>query len=150
MQKVKGGERQEMERRQQYQGLQQQSIREDREIFMDPTQNDAYPGWKRCFAMIDNHNRNSREELLFNSGGSIQNTLYSIRPEATPDQIKTFCCIIIQILKHLHNICLLSNLFNRNLIKLCQLAHPGLNIDNDTSTVSCIHYANSLHGKTWQ
>ena len=28
-----------------------------------------------------------------------------------------------------------------------QLAHPGLDIDNDTSRVSCIHYANSLHGK---
>ena len=39
------------------------------------------------FAMIDNHNRNPREELLFNSGGSIQKTLYSISPEATPDQI---------------------------------------------------------------
>ena len=28
-----------------------------------------------------------------------------------------------------------------------QLAHPGLNIDNDASRVSCIHHANSLHGK---
>ena len=28
-----------------------------------------------------------------------------------------------------------------------QLAHPGLNIDNDAPRVSCIHYANSLHGK---
>ena len=28
-----------------------------------------------------------------------------------------------------------------------QLAHPGLDIDNDVSRVSCIHYANSLHGK---
>ena len=27
------------------------------------------------------------------------------------------------------------------------MAHPGLDIDNDTSKVSCIHYANSLHGK---
>ena len=32
MQNVKGGERQEMERRQLSQGLQQQSIREDREV----------------------------------------------------------------------------------------------------------------------
>ena len=28
-----------------------------------------------------------------------------------------------------------------------QLAHPGLTIDDDVSKVSCIHYANSLHGK---
>ena len=28
-----------------------------------------------------------------------------------------------------------------------QLAHPDLDIDNDASRVSCIHYANSLHGK---
>ena len=28
-----------------------------------------------------------------------------------------------------------------------QLAHPGLHINNDTSRVSCIHCANSLHGK---
>ena len=40
------------------------------------------------FSMIDIHNRNAREELLFNSGGSVQKTLYSISPEATLDQIK--------------------------------------------------------------
>ena len=40
------------------------------------------------FSMIENHGRNHREELLFNSGGSVQRTLYSISQEATPDQIK--------------------------------------------------------------
>ena len=38
--------------------------------------------------MIENHGRNHREELLFNSSGSVQKTLYSISQEATPDQIK--------------------------------------------------------------
>ena len=41
----------------------------------------------KMFSMIENHGRNHREELLFNSGGSIQKTLYSISKEATPDQI---------------------------------------------------------------
>ena len=27
------------------------------------------------------------------------------------------------------------------------MVHPGVDIDNDASRVSCIHYANSLHGK---
>ena len=27
------------------------------------------------------------------------------------------------------------------------MAHPGFDIDDDASRVSCIHYANSLHGK---
>ena len=40
------------------------------------------------FSMIENHGRNDREELLFNSGRSVQKTLYSISQEATPDQIK--------------------------------------------------------------
>ena len=46
------------------------------------------PWMEEMFAMIDNHKRNPREELLFNSGGSVQKTLYSISPDATPDQIK--------------------------------------------------------------
>ena len=46
------------------------------------------PWLEEMFAMIDNHGRNHREELLFNSGGSVQKTLYSISPEATPEKIK--------------------------------------------------------------
>ena len=71
------------------------------------------------FAMIDSHNRNPREELLFNSGESVQKTLYWIRS-------RTFCCIIILILKHPDNVCLLSNLFNRNLMKLCRPTTPNM------------------------
>ena len=42
---------------------------------------------EEMFAMTDNHNRNARQELLFNSCGSVQKTLYFISPDATPDQI---------------------------------------------------------------
>ena len=40
------------------------------------------------FSMIENHSGNHREELLFNSGGSVQKTLHLISQEAIPDQIK--------------------------------------------------------------
>ena len=46
------------------------------------------PWMEEMFVMTDNHTRNPREELLFNSGGSVQKILYFISPEATPDQIK--------------------------------------------------------------
>ena len=36
------------------------------------------------------------------------------------------CCIIILILKHLHNVHLLSNLFIRNLMKLCRPTTPDM------------------------
>ena len=110
------------------------------------------------FAMIDNHNRNPREEFLFNSGGSVQKTLYSISPYATPDQIK-------DILLHNHpNLKTPSQhvssyqsiqqkpdealqTYNTRDESYFWLAHTCLTIDNDTSKVSCIHYANSLHRK---
>ena len=68
-----------------------------------------------------------------------------------------YCCKITQISKHHLSIYLLYNLSNRDL-KSCyrhnaryqsfyELAHEGLTIESDGSKVSCIHYANSLHGK---
>ena len=41
------------------------------------------PWMEEIFAMAHNHRRNPREELLYNSGGSIQKTLYSLSPEST-------------------------------------------------------------------
>ena len=38
--------------------------------------------------MAHNHKRNVREELLYNSGGSIQKTLYSLSLEATENEIR--------------------------------------------------------------
>ena len=110
------------------------------------------------FSMIENHGRNHREELLFNSGRSVQKTLYSISQEATPDQIKDI------LLRNHSNLKTPSQYtaayqaiqqkpdkalqtYNTRYESYYQLAHPGLNINNDASRVSCIHYANSLHEK---
>ena len=86
MQKVKGGARQAMARRQQYQGLHKVFKKIERFDGSNPER--CLPWMEEMFAITDNHNRNAREELLFNCGGSVQKILYSISPEATPDQIK--------------------------------------------------------------
>ena len=108
--------------------------------------------------MIENHGRNHREELPFNSGGSVQKTLYLISQEATPDQIKDIllrnhsnlktpsqCTAAYQAIQQKPDVALQT--YDTRYESYYQLAHPGLNINNDTSRVSCIHYTNSLHGK---
>ena len=45
------------------------------------------PWMEKIFAMAHNHKRNAREELFYNSGGSIQKMLYSLSPETTGDEI---------------------------------------------------------------
>ena len=45
------------------------------------------PWMEEIFTKAHNHKRNAREELLYNSGGSIQKTLHSLSPEATEDEI---------------------------------------------------------------
>ena len=45
------------------------------------------PWMEEIFALAHNHKKNAREELLYNSGGSIQKTLYSLSLEATEDKI---------------------------------------------------------------
>ena len=110
------------------------------------------------FSMIENHGRNHREELLCNSGRSVQKTLYSISQEAAPDQIKDILLRNYSNLKtpSQHTAAYKSiqqkpdealQTYNTRCESYYQLAHPGLDIDNDTSRVSCIHYANSLHEK---
>ena len=108
--------------------------------------------------MIHNHNRNPRKELLFNSGGSVQKTLYSISPEATLDQIKNIllrnhsnlktpsqCTSAFQYIQQKPDEALQT--YNTRKKLYYQLAHPGLTIGDDASEVSCIHCANSLYGK---
>ena len=108
--------------------------------------------------MIEKHGRNHREELLLNSGGSVQKTLYSISQEVTSEQIKDIllrnhsnlktplqCTSVYQSTQQKPDEAL--QMYNTRYESYYQLAHPGLNIDNDASRVSCIHYANSLHGK---
>ena len=116
------------------------------------------PWLEEMFAMIHNHNRNPREALLFNSGGNIQKTLYSISPEATLDQMKN---ILLRNHSNLKTPSQHTSAFQSiqqkpdKTLQTCntryesyyQLAHPGLIIDDDASKVSCIHYANSLYRK---
>ena len=45
------------------------------------------PWMEEILAMACNHKRNTSEELLYNSGGSVQKTLYSLSLEATEDKI---------------------------------------------------------------
>ena len=48
---------------------------------------ECLPWMEEIFTMACNHKRNAREELLYNSDGSIQKTLYSLSSEATEDKI---------------------------------------------------------------
>ena len=116
------------------------------------------PWLDEMFSVIEKHGRNHREELLFNSGRRVQYTLHSISQEATSDLIKDIllrnhsnlktpsqCTAAYQAIQQKPDEALQT--YNTRYESYYQLAHPGLNIDNDTSRVSCIHYANSLHRK---
>ena len=116
------------------------------------------PWMEEIFTMAHNHKRNAREEMLYNSGGSIQKTLYFLSPEATEDKIHDL------LLQNHSNLKTLSQhifafqsiqqrpeeplqTYNARYQSFYELAHEGLTIGSDGSKVSCIHYANSLHGK---
>ena len=71
--------------------------------------------WMEIFTMAHNHKRNAREELLYNSGGSIQKTLYSLSPEATRMKFMIYCCEITQISKFHLSTYLLFNQSNKDL-----------------------------------
>ena len=89
------------------------------------------PWLDEMFSMIENHGRNHREELLFNSGGSVQKTLYSISQEATPDKIKDILLRNTQISRHPHNVQQLTKPYNRNLMRSCR--HTTLDMSHITS-----------------
>ena len=116
------------------------------------------PWMAEIFAMARNHRRNAREELLYNSGGSIQKTLYSLSPEATEDKIHDLllwnhsnlktssqCISAFQLIQQKPEEPLQT--YNARYQSFYELAHEGLTIGSDGSKVSCIHYANFLHGK---
>ena len=116
------------------------------------------PWMEEIFTMACNHKRNAREKLLYNSGGNIQKTLYSLSSEATEDEILD---ILLQNHSNLktssQHISAFQSIQQRPEVPLqtynarCQscykLAHESLTIGSNGSKVSCIHYANSLHGK---
>ena len=65
--------------------------------------------------MAFTHKRNARNELIYNSGGSVQKTLYSLPSGASRMKFATFCCETTLISKLLPSIYLLLILSNRNL-----------------------------------
>ena len=115
------------------------------------------PWMEEIFIMAHNHKRNAREELLYNSGGSVQKTLYSLSLEATEDKIGD---ILLQNHSNLKTLsqCIsafqsiqqrpeeLLQTYNARYQSYCELAHEGLTIGSNGSKVSCIHYTNSLQG----
>ena len=116
------------------------------------------PWMEEIFTMAHNHKRNAREEILYNSGGSIQKTLYSLSPEATEDKIYDLLLQNHSNLKTLSQ-CIsafqsiqqrpeeLLQTYSARYQSYYKLAHKDLTIGSNGSKVSCIHYTNSLHGK---
>ena len=113
---------------------------------------------EEIFTMAHTHKRNSRNKLIYNSGGSVQKTLYSLPSGALEDKIH-------DILLHNHSnfktssqhISAFDSLqqkpeeplqtYNARYQSYYELAHEGLTITSNGSKVSCIHYAKSLHVK---
>ena len=101
---------------------------------------------------------NARNELIYNSGGSVQKTLYSLPSDASEDKI---CDHLLHNHSNLKSssqrISAFDSLqqkpeeqlqtYNAKYQSYYELAHKGLTTTSNGSKVSCIHYAKSLHGK---
>ena len=116
------------------------------------------PWMEEIFAMACTHKRNARNKLIYNSGGSVQKTLYSLPLSASEDEIH-------KLLLHNHSNLKTSSqhisafdslqqkpeeplqIYNARYQSYNELAHKGLMITSNGSKVSCIHYTKSLHGK---
>ena len=108
--------------------------------------------------MAQTHKRNARNELIYNSGGSVQKTLYSLPSDASEDEIH-------DLLLHNHSNLKTSSLcisvfdslqqkpedplqtYNAKYQSYYELAHKGFTTTRNGSKVSCIHYTKSLHQK---
>ena len=113
---------------------------------------------EEIFAMACTHKRNARNELIYNSGGSVQKTLHSLPSSALEDEI---CDLLLHNHSNLKTSSQHISAFDSLQQKLeeslqtyyakyqsyYELAHEGLTITSNGSKVSCIHYAKSLHGK---
>ena len=58
------------------------------ECFAGSDPNRCLPWLEQVHSLSNNYDRDNHEELLLNSGGSVQKTIHSIDPDATPEQIK--------------------------------------------------------------
>ena len=108
--------------------------------------------------MMNNYDRDYREELLLNSGGSVTKTIHNIDVDATPEQIKDIVLCNHANLKtpsqRLHAYTsiqqkpdeALQTYNSRYELHFC-LAYPDITIDDTGLRTQCIHYASSLHGK---
>ena len=113
---------------------------------------------EEIFAMARTHKRNSRKELIYNSGGSVQKTLYSLPSGASEDEIcDLLLCNHSNLKTSSQHISTFDSLqqkpeeplqtYNTRYQSYYELAHEGLTITSSGSKVSCIHYTKSLHGK---
>ena len=108
--------------------------------------------------MACTHKSNARNKLIYNSGGSVQKTLYSLPSGASEDEI---CDLLLcnhsnlktssQCMSAFHSLQQKSEellqTYNARYQSYYEVAHKGLTITSNGSKVSCINYAKSLHGK---
>ena len=112
---------------------------------------------EEIFAMAYTHKRNNRNELIYNSGGSVQKTLYPLPSDASEDEICDLLLHNHSNLKLPPSISAFDSLqqkpeeplqtYNAKYQPYYELAHKGLTTTSNGSKVSCMHYAKSLHGK---
>ena len=113
---------------------------------------------EEIFTMAHTHKRSARNELIYNSGRSVQKTWYSLPSDASEDEIH-------DLLLHNHSNLKTSSqhisafdslqqkpeeplqTYNAKYQSYYELAHEDLTITSNGSNVSCIHCAKSLHGK---
>ena len=81
---------------------------------------------EQIHSLVNEHpGRDFREELLFNCGGSVSKTIHATDPDVTPEQVKDAFYITTLISEQFHKGPVLTNLFNKNLVKLCRPITPG-------------------------
>ena len=108
--------------------------------------------------MACTHKRNARNELIYNSGGSVQKTLYSLPSDASEDEIcNLLLCNHSNLKTSSQHISAFYSLqqkpeeplqtYNAKYQSYYELAHESLTVTSNGSKVSCIHYAKSLHRK---
>ena len=116
------------------------------------------PWMEEIFAMARTHKRNTRNELIYNSGGSVQKTLYSLPSDASEDEIcNLLLCNHSNLKTSSQHISAFDSVqrkseeplqtYNTKYQSYYELANKGLTVTSNGSKVSCIHCTKSLHGK---
>ena len=128
------------------------------EHFDGSNPNRCLPWLEQIHTMMNNYDRDYREELLLNRGGSVTKTIHNIDVDATHEQIKDIVLCNHSNLKtpsqrlYAHYYIqqkpdeALQTYNSRYESHFC-LAYPDITIDDAGSRTQCIHYASSLHSK---